>query len=156
MELKELIAGYAAFVSTAALGWNIVNVIRDRGKIRVSGFLGEQIIMGLDSEHEPILYYEFVNIGSKPVLITNFGGDFKKMTDKGASHFVVPLHKTSIKLEPGDRHQEALTIFDSIDKNVKFIAAYDSLGRKHKMKNKLLKEMLQQKKKMLSEESISE
>lgn len=71
-----IIAGYAALISTLVFIWNVVNTIRDKGKIRVTGFFGFTTNI-YDNPYE-VLYYEFVNYGTKAVYLAGFGGDFTK------------------------------------------------------------------------------
>lgn len=71
-----LISFYAALISTAVFVWNVFNTLRERGKIKMGAFFGHSVMVGIESRK--ILYYEFVNVGGKPVTISNFGGTLKR------------------------------------------------------------------------------
>jgi hypothetical protein len=134
------ISGYAAIVATLLLFWNMYMYSNDRGKILIGGFFGYSADGYSDSRK--ILYFEFVNSGRKPILLTNFGGKFKKKYIKdGKTAFVVNIPGIPIKLDPGERHQVTLTEFGCIDNTVKIMIAYDSLSNSYKMKKSLLKNL---------------
>jgi hypothetical protein len=133
IEIKDIIATYAAFVSTLVLIWNIYNSLRDKGKIKVSGFFG---LMLEDYEQtQKILYYEFTNVGSKPIHLDRVATDLKREVE-GAGHYIMVAPGLPKKLEPGERHQVVLHTFDSVDENTKSLYVIDSIGKKHKMKKK--------------------
>jgi hypothetical protein len=139
-----LISLYAALLSTAVFVWNIINSIRDKGRIKIGGFFGHSI----DGFSEPkkVLYFEFVNVGSKPITTCNFGGYFKKrFVKEGKKGFVVTTPGILKKLDPGDRLQVTFETFDVIDHTVKNLLVYDTTGKGHKMSNKLLRSLIKQK-----------
>ncbi|MGO4548035.1 hypothetical protein AB4Z29_24880 [Paenibacillus sp. 2TAB23] len=136
-----IISFYAALVSTAVFVWNVVNTLRDRGRIKIGGFFGHSISIGAQSQK--ILYYEFVNAGGSPVTICNFGGTFKKRyIQDGKSEFIINTPGLPKKLEQGDRFQVTFDEFSSIDERVKTMCIYDTTGKKYKMNNKLLKKLI--------------
>ncbi|QMV43731.1 hypothetical protein [Cohnella cholangitidis] len=141
------ISGYAALVATLVLFWNMYMYSNDRGKIQIGGFFGHR--SDGYSPAEEILYFEFVNSGRKPILLTNFGGyTKKKYVQNGKSAFVINIPGIPKKLEPGDRHQVTLTNFECIDDTVKSMVAYDSLNNPYKMKRSILKRLQKEKKEM--------
>lgn len=140
-----LISFYAALISTAVFVWNVINTLRDRGRIKIGAFFGHSVMVGIESRK--ILYYEFVNVGGKPVTISNFGGTLKKkFVEDGKSSFIVNTPGLPSKLNQGDRFQISFEEFSSIDDKVKAIIVYDTTGKAYKMKKKLLKKLINDKK----------
>lgn len=117
----------------------------DKGKIIIGGFFGHQVNPGIESTK--ILYFEFVNSGKRPIVMTNFGGRFKSgQYQDGLKAFIINVPGIPKKLEPGERHQVTFTEFDSIDDSVKSMSAYDTLGNGFKMSKKLLRKLKKEKK----------
>ncbi|MEK5162056.1 hypothetical protein NYE69_06895 [Paenibacillus sp. FSL R5-0527] len=142
IDIKDIIAAYAAFVSTLVLIWNIYNSLRDKGKIKVSGFYG--LLLDDYKQTQKILYYEFTNVGRKPIHLDRVATDLKREVE-GAGHYIIVVPGLPKKLEPGERHQVVLHTFDSVDENTKSLYVIDSIGKKHKMKKKELKKLIRQK-----------
>ncbi len=140
-----LISFYAALISTAVFVWNVINTLRDRGRIKIGAFFGHSIVVGIESKK--ILYYEFVNVGGKPVTICNFGGKIKKRyVEDRKSEFIINTPGFPSKLNQGDRFQITFEEFSSIDDKVKAIIIYDTTGKAYKMNKRLLKKLINDKK----------
>ncbi len=139
--LTLIISGYGALLSTVVLAWNVINARKDRGSIKFVGFRAQTIQEGRPVKEA--IYFEFVNSGKRPVLLTGIGGKFKrKSTGKGPYFVITTSSSIPKKLEPSDRHQEIFYDLSIIDSNIKSLYAFDSLNNKYKMKSKILKSLI--------------
>jgi hypothetical protein len=154
MAIKDIItlsiSGYAALVATIVFCWNVYLSVNDKGKIMIGGFFG-YAVDGVGSGKVKILYYEFVNSGKRPVIMSSFGGYFRRgQYSNGYSQFIVNVPGLPKKLEPGERFQVTFTEFGSIDDSVKTMVAIDTLGNRYKMSRKLVRHLKKSKREFVS------
>lgn len=143
------ISGYAALISTGVFIWNVRAALNDKGKIKISGFFGYMV--GGPGLRKKILYFEFVNSGTKAITASSFAGRNKKSAVKKGNSpaFIINTPGLPKKLEPGEVHQITFEEFGCIDDEVKSIVVMDTLGNKHYMSKKLLNHLKLSKKELL-------
>jgi hypothetical protein len=132
-----IIAIWGALLSTLAIGWNLYRDLSDRGKLRVSCYIGLIVQEGVGIEKEDLLFWNVTNIGRQPVLLTNIGGQTED------SHFTVKTHQPlSMMLQPGEYFTDYVDDYSNIDiKNLKALTATDSVGKTYQVSRKQLKEV---------------
>lgn len=133
-----IIAIWGAVLSTIAIIWSVYRDLTDKGRLRVSCYVGSLVTPGVRIKKGNCLIWNVVNVGRQPVLLTNIGGMFENNTG-----FIVqtttPLPKM---LSPGEYVLDHMVDFMSLDgKNLKALVAMDSFGRVFKAPRKQLKEL---------------
>lgn len=68
------IAGYAAFVATFVLGWDVCKWLMAGAKIDLTASTGMQLVGGLVPDDKTYISVTAWNIGDQPTTITNLGG----------------------------------------------------------------------------------
>ncbi len=70
--ITQVIAGYAALVGTASLGWNVYLGLRDRGQLDIRASVREarQIAPGFPLIHS-VVYVSVSNRGRRPLTLTH-------------------------------------------------------------------------------------
>ena len=134
-----LIATYGALVSTAALTWNIIGHLRDRGRLSVTAFIGKMIPNAVDRDYFVIA---MTNIGRRPLMVKGIGGYFRgKPSGGGKNAFLLIPHNLPKMLNPTEYHVECTDDFRCLDKNVKRIFVFDTVGGEYNIPRKLLREL---------------
>lgn len=77
IDLTTFIAAWGVIVSTFVLWWNVFHDFSNKGIIKVSCFIGNEI-GGLAIPDKDVLVYTITNIGRKPIYINLTGDAFKK------------------------------------------------------------------------------
>src|SRR3989337_698423 len=112
MEITTILAIWGAIVSTFVLGWNVFRDLTNRGKIKVSCFIGNEI-GGLRNSDKEVLVYTITNVGRKPIFIKLIGGAFKK------KHFFLSSKQIPKMLQPGEYIVESTEDLSIFEKEVK-------------------------------------
>jgi len=120
MDITTILAIWGAVISSFLLGWNIYRDLSDKGKIKVSCFIGNEI-GALSNPKKDVLVYTITNTGKKPIYIKLIGGAFTK------KHFLLSSRQIPKMLQPGEYIVESTEDFSIFDKNLKHLRVIDSL-----------------------------
>lgn len=135
------IALWGAVLATIVFGWNLFRDLSDRGKLRVSCYMGLTIVPGVGIEKENQLIWSVTNVGRQPVLLTHIGGRFKKRKTSFMAKTGGDLPRM---LQPGEYYLHHMGNFENLDPdNIKSLEARDSLDRAYKAPRKQVKEVKQ-------------
>ena len=134
------IAIYGALLSSILLGWKIYRDLTDRGRLRVHCSIGKIVIPGGPKDENDYLFYNVTNIGRKPIVVTHIGGS---MTQQNFMILPKDLPKT---LKPGEFSHEYTTDLSCLNDNLLCLWAMDSLGKYHKVKRCVLKDLIKKEK----------
>jgi len=134
--ITTILAIWGAVLSSFTLGWNIFRDFMQRGRLRVTCYIGHIVGNPSISHKENLLVWTVTNIGREPVVLTTVGGSF------GETAFLIntgdPLPKT---LAPGDYFTGYTNDLSVLEPKLKYLAAYDSLGRTFKAPKKTVKKL---------------
>lgn len=111
------------------MGWNLYRDLNDRGRLRVSCYMGSIVQPGV-SIKKNLLFWNVTNVGRQPVMLTHVGGKYGK-----GDYFIVntesPLPQM---LKPGEYFigwtDKAL---DIKERELKTLTAVDSLKKTYKV-----------------------
>lgn len=139
--ITNVIASYAAIISTLLLIWNIFIYKKDKGNLTVSCYFGN--VVGINLQSEKQLAFNITNIGRRDIVVTNiYGLDFKKklfMIFAGIEN----SPKLPLTLKPGEFIIELIKNYEGILKlEIKDLYATDSIGNKYFVKRKEIKELV--------------
>lgn len=128
-----IIAICGALLSSIALGWNIYRQFTDKGRLSVHCFIGK--IVPAMSDNRDYLFYRVTNIGRKPLWVTHIGGGFKD----GDNLIMNPHGPMPKELKPGEYLSEYTPDLSILNKDLRFLGAWDSLGKIYKVDKKVLR-----------------
>ena len=136
----DYIAIYAAILSSVAILWNLYRDITNRGRLRVNCYLGELVVPGMPKVEGDLLVYNVTNVGRKPVVVTHVGGA------RGDKHFMITPNVTAWPkaLGPGEYVLEYTKDLSVLDDKLRFLAAWDSLGRVYRVKRRVVRHLKKQ------------
>jgi hypothetical protein len=129
MDVTTILAIWGALISSLLLGWNIYRNLSDKGKIRVSCFIGNKI-GGLSNPDKDVLVYTITNTGKKPIYIKLIGGAFTK------KHFLLNSSQIPKMLQPGEYIVESTEDLSIFEKDLKHLWVIDSLDNQWKISKK--------------------
>jgi len=141
--LTTFLAVWGAVVSTAAIVWNVRRDLVDRGKLRVTCYLGH--LQGGFGPEDPRLHlvYSVTNTGRRPVTVTHIGGAVTK-----ERHFmIIPRGELPRTLQPGEAVLEYSDDLSVLDEAPLALWAIDSIGKHWKVPRKPLRQLLRDRKK---------
>lgn len=149
-----IIAIYGALLSSIALGWNIYRQFTDKGRLSVQCYIGnfcpavsketkDYLIKDLPEslvewasqnihEDRDYLIYKVTDIGRKPILVTQVGGGYRN----GEQFLINPNCPMPKELKPGEYFLEYSPDLSILDKDLRFLGVWDSLGKIHKADRK--------------------
>jgi hypothetical protein len=132
-----VLAIWGAILSSFTLGWNLYRDFLQRGRLRVTCYIGQIFGDPTISQEKRLLIWNVTNVGKEPVVLTNIGGSI------GETAFVVntrdPLPRT---LGPGDYFTGFSDDLSVLKQELEYLCAYDSLGRIFKASKKAVKELI--------------
>ena len=131
IDLTTILAIWGAFLSSVLAGWTLYRDLTDRGKIRLYCYVGN-IIGGPESSETDYLFWRVVNIGRGSVLVTSVGGALSE------KNFMINPRTLPKMLVPGDYLSEYTDDLSILDKDLKYLCAWDSLGKVYKAPRKQL------------------
>ncbi len=137
-DLTTGIAFYGAILATAALTWQIVRELRDRG--RLNFWVGFRILVGPGTPSTTVIVLSFTNNGARPLYLSHVAlGTGRRATGQ----LLLPEWPTEqVRLEPGQSWSHRITNWPFLDKdNFSWIAAIDSVGGVHKFKGRALRRL---------------
>ena len=104
MTWTEIIASYAAIISTIGIGWNLHRDLRDRGILKVDASFGPRIVVP-SGETDLFLFVSITNVGRRPLMASIVGGVWKQARENG-DHFTFIPNDLPKLLKPGESHTE--------------------------------------------------
>jgi hypothetical protein len=129
----KFLALWAAILSSFTFGWIFYRDITQRGRLRVSCYIGKIFIPSTDPKD--YLIWSVVNIGKEPIVLTHIGGTLKDKT-----RFIVSTHKTMpITLKQGESFLDYMDDLSVLDGGLISLWAADSLNREFKASKKQVK-----------------
>jgi len=131
----KFLALWGAILSSFTFGWIFYRDITQRGRLRVSCYIGKIFISGISIDPKDYLVWSVVNIGKYPVVLMHIGGTLKDKT-----RFIVSTHKTMpITLNQGESFLDYMDDLSVLDGGLISLWAADSLNREFKASKKQLK-----------------
>lgn len=139
--ISLIIAIYGAIVATIVAAWNIYREATNRGRLRVQAVEADMIAPGVGAIANGKLWIKVTNVGRQSIFLTKIGGRNKRGSTR--SHFVlITAKQLPVKLEPGEEWDDTSADVSSLDpQKVRYLAAWDSMGKVHKVPRRQLKEL---------------
>lgn len=132
MDITTFLAIWGAIISTFVLGWTIYRDLSEKGKIKVSCFIGNQV-GGFANPEKDVLVYTITNVGKKPIYIKLIGGAFTQ------KHFLLSSSQIPKMLQPGEYIVESSEDLSIFDRDLKHLWVIDSLDNYWKISKKNMK-----------------
>lgn len=134
--ITTFLAIWGAVLSSFAVGWQFFRYITERGRLRVSCYIGN-LISGLGGkDSNDYLVYNVTNVGKEPVMLTHIGGEMKQ------HHFMVnPRQPLPRMLQPGEYTLEYTPDLSVLGPELKHLTAIDSIGRSWNAPRKQVKKL---------------
>lgn len=130
-----ILAIWGAVVSTVAIIWNIYNSLKDKGKLKVDCYIGNQVVEGVGIVKKQLLVLNITNIGKRDIIISHIGG---KLSD---SDFILTTrNRMPHKLQPGEYIIEYSDDLSVLNDNKLKLLVLDTLGNSYSPKKKRLRE----------------
>lgn len=135
-KLTTFLAVWGAILSSFAIGWNFYRDLNERGRLRVSCYVGRMFddVNGLDPNK--YLIWNVTNIGRTPVCLTSIGGE-----NNDGTAFIAKNAKVPKILQPGEYVIESMNDFSVLNVKLKALTATDSIGRTFRAPRKQLKKL---------------
>jgi len=134
--ITAVLAIWGAILSSITFGWNLFRDFMQRGRLRVTCYVGNIFGDPTISSKKLLLVWNVTNIGKEPVVLTNIGGSYRKTA------FVVntrnPLPHTLAASDYFTGFSDDLSV---LKPDLISLTAYDSLGRTFKAPKKAIKEL---------------
>jgi hypothetical protein len=147
----NVVAFYAAIMSSVTAGVQFFNYLRDRAKLQVKASLRRIAVstdgktyavattLPVSASSKTFVVITALNLGRRPVKINGWGG--KYITPKEREGFVVvPVGMPKILTEWESIDEMTDELHDSIG-NIKYLYVYDASGREWKVKGSDLKKI---------------
>jgi len=137
ISLTTVLALYGALVSSIVFGWNLYRDLTNKGKLRVHCFIGRAIIPGQPLDENEYLVYNVTNVGRQPIMVTDIGGS------KNKEGFIIPSKHLPKMMNPGEYILDYSPNLGLLtEKGLKDLWAVDSLGKYHKLRKSILKNLI--------------
>ena len=138
--LTAFLAVWGAVLSTIGIAWNLYRDLSDRGRLRVTCYLGNIITPGGLSDPKDYLVWSVVNVGRRPIVVQHLGGI---NADK---HFLIMPRNTQLPktLEPGESLSDYSPELSLLGKKLKHLTALDTTGKYHKVPRKQVRALKRQ------------
>ena len=141
--IVTILAIWGAVLSSFTVVWNLLRYHMQRGRLRISCYIGQFIGekgSGVDSKIN-YLIYQVTNMGKEPVVLAKIGGTYK---DKTGFLVMPPLRQAlPLTLKPGEYAMIECSDLHTLGKYLKCLIAIDSLGRQWKAPKKQIKDLKQ-------------
>jgi len=130
-----ILAIWGAIVSTIVIIWNIYNSLKDKGKLKVDCYIGNQVIEGVGIVKKQLLVWNITNIGKREIIISHIGGKLSK------SDFILSTrNQMPHKLRPGEYILEYSNDLSILSDDKLKLLVLDTLGNEYSPKKKRLRE----------------
>ncbi|PYU68643.1 MAG: hypothetical protein DMG52_30935 [Acidobacteria bacterium] len=145
--LTQVLATYAAIISSIGLGWNLYRDLRDRAKLKVSASICRLAVDGQGSwvaitsavkmagTNQRYVVMSVVNVGRRPIVWKGWGGKYRKRTNGTQFGILDTAIKNHLpkRLQEGDEHSVCIEFEDGFFENVKSFFMWDASGKKRKL-----------------------
>lgn len=121
--VTTILAIWGAVVSSFAVGWQFFRDVSQRGRLRVSCYIGQIINSDITDPHD-YLVYNITNTGKEPIMLTHIGGKTKKN-----DFMIISRQPLPRMLQPGEYVLEYTTELNILDAELKDLTGIDSVGR---------------------------
>jgi hypothetical protein len=142
ISLTAVLAVYGALLSSLVFGWNLYRDLTNRGKLKVSCWIGQRIIEGGPEDSKDYLVYTVTNVGRQPILVTHVGGTTKPSGSMRHNAFMVATREIPRMLHPGEYVLAYASDLSILDENLISLWALDSLEKHHKVKRAVTKQLV--------------
>ena len=105
MAKTELIASYAAIISTLGIIWNFYLHCIDRGRFQVDASFGFRKYLP-SGESEQCLFISITNIGRRPIMASVVEGTWEQARENGDQFPFIPPNDLPKLIKPGESHTE--------------------------------------------------
>lgn len=133
--ITTILATWGAVVSSFAVGWQFYRDITQRGRLRVSCYIGKLVGGPGGIDPNDYLVYNVTNVGKEPVMLTHIGGEMKQ------HHFIVNTDRLPLMLQPGEYILEYKDELSVLGADLKRLTAIDSVGRVWKAPRRQVKKL---------------
>lgn len=107
-----------------AIGWNLYRDLSDRGRLRVTCYIGA--VVGNGDIKSDLLVWTVTNVGRQPVMLTAIGG---KLHKKGQAFIVNTQRPLPIMLKPGEYFIDWMDDYEHLDPDLlESLTAHSSVG----------------------------
>lgn len=130
-----ILAIWGAVLSSFAVGWQFFRDLSQRGRLRVTCYIGQIFGSGIRDTNN-YLVYNITNIGKEPIMFTHIGGKLKKR-----DFMIITRQSLPRMLQPGEYILEYTEKLDLLGPELKHLTAIDSLGRCWKAPRKQIKKL---------------
>lgn len=103
----EIIASFAAIISTIGIGWTLHRDLRDRGILKVDAGFGPMVLIP-SGESENCLFISITNVGKRPITAVGVEGKWEE-TRKDGYKFTIQPQQLPKLFNPGESHTEIYT-----------------------------------------------
>ena len=139
ISLTTALAFYGALLSSILFGWNLYRDLTNKGKLRIHFFIGKGFIPGQPLDENEYLVYSLTNVGRQPMMVIHIGGSMKK------DSVIIPSKHLPKMLNPGEYILDySLNLGLLTEKGLKNLWATDSLGKYHKLRKSVLKNLIKE------------
>lgn len=134
------LAVYGALVSTIALAWNVIRHLRDRGRLSVTAYIGKMLP---DTTNKSYFVIAMTNVGRRPLMVKGIGGYLRGRPPGGGKNAFLLMNLRGLPkmLNPTEEHVEWSEDFRCLNKNVKRIFVFDTVGGEYTVPRKVLREL---------------
>jgi hypothetical protein len=131
-----ILAIYGAVLSSFTLGWNLYRDYIQRGRLRVTCYVGNIVGNPAIPAKKKWLVWRVTNVGKEPVVLTHIGGN------SGNTSFIVDtLMPLPVTLKSGEYFSSQTDDFSVLKADLKYLSAYDSIGRIFKAPRKATRQL---------------
>ena len=147
----NVVAFYAAVMSSVTAGVQFFNYLRDRAKLQVKASLRRIAVstdgktyavattFPVEASAKTFVVITALNLGRRPVKITGWGGKYIKPQER-EGFVVVPAGMPKILTEWESIDEMTDELHSSID-NIKYLFVYDASGREWKVRRSDLRKL---------------
>jgi hypothetical protein len=164
--VTDILAIYAALLSSIGLGWNLYRDLRDKAKLKVTASVKRRVWCA-DGKHYAVsphinvagasdqlfVVIDVTNVGRRPVSWIGWGGKYCVPQNMKDSFVIIPIGLPRT-LQEGEFHSEYTENLNTEMENVRQLFIWDASGRNwylSRRKLKTLKAELQKLKLLLKE-----
>ena len=137
--LTVFAAFFGAIVAFTALCWNIVTVIRDKGRLKVEATVGFHFE---DPKRPPLISIYMTNIGRRPLYVEKVHGRLRRGVDPKNKNFFLRTHHLPKILNEGEPHVELLPFKPDEWRKIADIYVSTSAGDKYGLSRKVRRRLL--------------
>jgi hypothetical protein len=134
--ITTVLAIWGAVLSSFAVGWQFFRDMTQRGRLRVSCYIGNLVGGPGGRDPKDYLVYNVTNVGKEPVMLTHIGGE-----NKHNRFMVITRQPLPRMLQPGEYTLEYTHDLSVLGPELKRLTAINSLGQSWKAPRKQVKKL---------------